>query len=74
VDRVLVVDCAIETQVARVQARNDWPAEAVQRVIAQQATREQRRSMADAVIVNEGLTLESLRREVQGLWRRWGAV
>jgi dephospho-CoA kinase len=74
VDRVLVIDCTTETQIARVRARSGWPAEAVERVIAQQATREQRLAIADAVIVNEGLTLESLRQEVHAVWRRWVAV
>ena len=48
VDRVLVVDCREQTQVERVMARNGWPAETVQRIIAQQATRAQRRAVADA--------------------------
>lgn len=71
VDRVLVVDCEEATQVRRVVARNGWTDDAVRRVMAQQATREQRRAIADAVIVNEDLSLEELRREVQTLWHRW---
>lgn len=71
VDRVLVVDCEVPTQIERVQARNGWPAEAVQRVIDQQSSREHRRAMADAVILNDGLSLEQLRAEVRAVWRRW---
>ena len=74
VDRVLVVDCSEETQVRRVMARNGWPEEAVRRVIAQQATREQRRAVADAVILNDGLTLEELCSEVDRVWDRWHAA
>ena len=73
VDRVLVVDCAEATQVARVISRSGWSAEAVQRIIAQQASRVQRRAIADAVIVNEGLELTQLDAEVDALWARWAA-
>lgn len=71
VDRVLVVDCSEDTQVRRVMARNDWPREAVQAVLAQQATRAQRRAAADAVIYNEGLSLDALAFEVRQLADRW---
>ena len=71
VDRVLVVDCATSTQVARVVARSGWTAEAVQRTIAQQATRVQRRAIADAVIVNDGLTLAQLDGQVDELCAAW---
>jgi len=71
VDRVVVVDCDVATQVARVMQRSGWTAEAVQRTIAQQATREQRRAIADAVIVNDGLALAQLEAEVDALWSAW---
>jgi dephospho-CoA kinase len=73
VHRVLVVDCPVETQVARVLTRPGWTADAAQRVIAQQATRAVRRSVADAVIANEGLTLRQLEAEVRALWALWTA-
>ena len=71
VDRVLVVDCREQTQVERVMARNGWTAETVRRIIAQQATRAQRRAVADAIILNDGLDLPALRAEVARVWRRW---
>lgn len=71
VDRVLVVDCSEQTQVQRVKARNGWPEEAVRRVIAQQATREQRRAIADAVILNDGISPGELQNEVDRVWDRW---
>lgn len=71
VDRVLVVDCAAATQVARVVARSGWAPDAVERTIAQQATRAQRRAIADAVIVNDTLTLAQLDDEVDALWAAW---
>jgi dephospho-CoA kinase len=71
VERVLVVDCAEATQVQRVMQRNGWTAEAVERVIAQQASRSARRAVADAVIYNDGLTLVQLQAQVRSLWQAW---
>lgn len=68
VARVLVVDCTEETQITRVMARNGWPRAGIERVIAQQATRSRRRHVADAVIFNDGLTLDTLRAEVEQFW------
>ena len=73
VDRIVIVDCSPATQVARVVQRSGWTAEAVERAIAQQATRAQRRAIADAVIVNETLSLAQLEREVDALWAAWVA-
>ena len=69
--RILVIDCSVETQVQRVMARNGWPEAQVRAVIAQQATREARRAIADAVIHNDGLTPEQLAAEVDALWTHW---
>lgn len=74
VDRILVVDCSEEMQIARVMRRSGWTREAVQAVIAQQALRGARRAIADAVIFNEHLTLEALEQSVTALYRQWTAV
>jgi len=71
VDRVLVVDCEETTQIERVMQRSAWSREAVEAVIAQQARREARRAIADAVIFNEGLSLAQLAHEVGILWDCW---
>lgn len=71
VDRVLVVDCTRDTQIQRVMARSGWAKETVLRVIQQQAARERRRAIADAIIFNETLTLAALEKEVRGLWQHW---
>lgn len=71
VDRILVVDCAEETQVRRVMERNGWSAEQVRQVIARQATRAQRQAIADAVILNEDITLDELRAQVTSVWQQW---
>jgi dephospho-CoA kinase len=71
VDRVLVVDCPEEDQVRRVMARSGWRAEEVLRVIATQASREQRRAIADAVILNAGISLPELKARVEAVWQDW---
>jgi dephospho-CoA kinase len=72
VARVLVVDCSIGTQRERVLQRPGWTNERVNGALAAQASREARRAAADAVIVNEGLSLEALGREVRSLAASWG--
>ncbi|EJL84458.1 dephospho-CoA kinase [Polaromonas sp. CF318] len=71
-DRVLVVDCGEATQVSRVMARNGWPREAVEKVIAGQASRAQRLSAADICLHNDDLPLEALDAEVRRLATRFG--
>ena len=70
-DRLLVVDCAPETQVQRVMQRSGWTEAAVRAVIAQQAARETRRALADAVIHNDGITPAELAAQVRRLWAWW---
>ena len=71
-DRVLVVDCEPETQVARVVARSNLAPDEVRAIIAAQAPRALRLAAADVVICNEGLTLEALRHEVEQAARTFG--
>lgn len=56
-DRILVVDCAEETQVRRVMARNGLSAAAVRAIMATQATRAERHAAADDLFDNEDETL-----------------
>ena len=71
VQRVLVVDCSEATQVRRVAARPGWSAVMAERVIAQQASRMLRRSIADAVVFNDGIALDALESEVDALLALW---
>ncbi|MFG6463570.1 dephospho-CoA kinase [Roseateles sp. DXS20W] len=72
VARVLVIDCTVDTQRARVLQRPGWTPARVDGALAAQATREARRAAADAVILNEELPLAALRNEVMSLAARWG--
>lgn len=54
VSRVLVIDCAEETQVRRVMSRSGLDAAQVRAIMAAQASRQQRLAAADDVIDNDG--------------------
>ena len=69
---VAVVDCQEQTQIARVMVRSGLGTEAVEKIIASQASRRQRRAAADVVVYNDGLSLEGLHAQVHALWRRFG--
>lgn len=71
VDRVLVVDCEPETQIARVMQRNAWPREQIEGILAAQASRSARLAVADAVLFNgAGVTLERLQQQVENWAQR----
>ncbi|MGE5337212.1 MAG: dephospho-CoA kinase [Gemmatimonadota bacterium] len=62
VDRVLVIDCAIQTQIARVMQRSGLDEAATRAVISSQAARSVRLDAADDILVNEGAPHAALRR------------
>lgn len=72
VARVLVVDCSAEAQVERVLQRPGWTRERIAGALAAQTTRAARRATADAVLLNDGLSLVALRNEALRLAARWG--
>jgi dephospho-CoA kinase len=69
-DRVLVVDCPEDLQIARVIARDRIDEAAARAVLAAQASRAARLALADDVIVNDG-DLESLQKAVGALHERY---
>lgn len=71
VDRVLSVDCSVDTQISRVMRRNAFTRDQVLAIIARQATREARLAAADDVIVNDDTSLEALEAEVDQLHRTY---
>jgi dephospho-CoA kinase len=70
VDRVLVVDCPRETQLARLMQRDNSRRETATAMLAAQATREQRLALADDVIDNSG-ELDATRAQVEALHARY---
>lgn len=72
-DRVLLVDVDADTQRLRLMARDGVDAEAADRMLAAQATREQRLAVADDVIINQG-GISALAEQVERLHRRYLAL
>jgi dephospho-CoA kinase len=72
VDLVCVVDCGVETQIQRVMSRNQLGRTEIERIISQQASRQQRLDCADAVIFNEGIDLAHLKQLVHEMMARFG--
>ena len=72
VDRVLVIYCSEATQIDRVTTRNKFTRETVQKIIAGQASRDQRRAAADICIYNDGVSLKSLHALIRQLARSFG--
>jgi dephospho-CoA kinase len=68
--RVLVVDCPEEQQVARVTSRSGLAAEEVRAIMATQASRAERLAQADDVIDNSG-PIERLDPQVERLHRSY---
>jgi dephospho-CoA kinase len=64
-DRILVIDCLVSTQVTRTVTRSQLSEITVRQIIQAQASREQRLALADTVIYNEGLSLAQLRQQVE---------
>jgi dephospho-CoA kinase len=69
VNRVLTVDCSVETQISRVMSRNGFSREQVLAIIARQATREARLAAADDVIDNDNAPLDALKAQVDAQHR-----
>jgi dephospho-CoA kinase len=72
VDRVWVVDCETATQRERVVARSGLSPEEIDRIIAQQASRQRRLACADGVIFNQGLSLSALQHQVNEMAHHFG--
>jgi dephospho-CoA kinase len=70
VDRVLVVDCPEEQQIRRLMARDGETRESAARMLAAQATREERLAAADDIVENGG-DAAALPAQVEALDRRY---
>ena len=69
-DRVLVIDCDVDVQISRTSKRDNQTKSDIENIINKQATREQRLSIADDVIVNNG-SLDLLRNEVLKIHKKY---
>lgn len=71
-DRVLVVDCSLETQIQRVMLRSGLQRQQVLEIVQQQSPAPQRLLAADWVLHNDGIDLPTLRALVVQLAARIG--
>lgn len=69
-DRILVVDCTEETQLARVCARPGIAPDVARAIVAAQVSREKRLAAADDVLFNEA-PLDAIGERVERLHRRY---
>lgn len=66
-NKILVVDCSVDTQVRRVVKRSQLTAEEVMRIIGNQASRAQRLAAADWVLNNETDDLVQLQKQAHDI-------
>jgi dephospho-CoA kinase len=71
-DQVLVLDCTPDTQISRVMQRSGLSRTEVEKILAQQASRQLRLQAADHVLCNDHMSLSELERQVRLLARRFG--
>ena len=69
-DRILVIDCDEEIQINRSAIRDNTENKEIKKIISKQASREERLSIADDVILNNR-TLDSLKEEVIKLHKKY---
>jgi dephospho-CoA kinase len=70
IQRILVVDCDKQAQIARTVARTGLDEQAVHAIMAAQVSREERLRQADDVIANDA-DVSHLRRQVEALHRKY---
>ena len=81
-DKIIVVDCSIETQVSRVLARdaqntnNPKPMtrDLVINIINSQASRKDRLKLADVIILNDDITRQQLNEEIAQISKQLGLI
>lgn len=73
VDRVLVVDCAVQTQIRRLMQRDSMSEADAEAAVAAQVDRAKRLEIADDVIDNDG-SRETTARQVERLHERYLAL
>ena len=69
-DRILVIDCDVDTQIERTSKRDNQTKNEIENILNKQATREERMSIADEVILNNG-SIEHLRNSVLNTHKKY---
>jgi dephospho-CoA kinase len=69
-DRILVIDCDVDIQIERTSKRDNQTISQIENILDKQATREERISIADEVILNDG-SIEHLRKSVLNIHKKY---
>ena len=69
-DRILVIDCDVDIQIERTFKRDNQNKSEIENIINKQATREERISIADEVILNNGST-EHLKNSILNIHKKY---
>ena len=69
-DRILVIDCDVDIQIERTFKRDNQNKSEIENIINKQATREERMSIADEVILNNGST-EHLKNSILNIHKKY---
>jgi dephospho-CoA kinase len=69
-DRILTIDCNEEIQISRAMQRDNQDKKQIQNILSKQASREQRLSISDDIILNNS-TLNNLKQEVQKVHEKY---
>ena len=69
-DRILVTDCDVDIQIERTSKRDNQTISQIENILDKQATREQRISIANEVILNNG-SIEHLRKSVLNIHKKY---
>ena len=69
-DRILVIDCDVNIQIERTSKRDNQTISQIENILDKQATREERISIADEVILNNG-SIENLRKSVLNIHKKY---
>ena len=69
-DRILTIDCNEEIQISRTMQRDNQDKKQIYNILSKQASREQRLSISDDIILNNS-TLNNLKQEVQKIHEKY---
>ena len=69
-EKIIVIDCDLDTQLERAAIRDDQKKEEILAIIESQASRDERNSIADDIILNNS-SIENLRAQVEALHKKY---
>lgn len=69
-EKIIVIDCDLDTQLERAAIRDDQKREEILAIIESQASRDERNSIADDIILNNS-SIENLRAQVEALHKKY---